>query len=189
MPEKREEVTTEGGLDLMSNRKARGAKRSRKLRDAGIGVSLFLDPDARQIDAAAELGVDAVELHTGQYAWRPATNRRAAELAKLAAAARQVRSLGLDAARRPRSDLSQREADRRDRRHVGAEHRPQHRRPGDHGGLRASGARDEEASFPKRVWRFRSRVVRLTALRGAVADCRAGRDKVYDATTSTERDI
>jgi len=67
VPESREEVTTEGGLDVASD--------SGRIRDAvariageGIRTSLFLDPDPRQIDAAAALGVDAVELHTGPYA-------------------------------------------------------------------------------------------------------------------------
>lgn len=67
VPERREEVTTEGGLDAAGQRD-RVAEAMRQLRDAGIEVSLFLDPDLRQIDMAAQLGADAVELHTGQYA-------------------------------------------------------------------------------------------------------------------------
>jgi pyridoxine 5-phosphate synthase len=93
VPEKREEVTTEGGLDLVSNR-VRVAEAVARLRDAGIPISLFLDPDLRQIDAALELGADAVELHTGGYALAPA-NDPSKELAQLIAAARHVRSLGL----------------------------------------------------------------------------------------------
>jgi pyridoxine 5-phosphate synthase len=58
-------------------------------------VSLFLDPDARQIEAAKAVGADAVELHTGQYALAPPGPKREEELRVLAAAARQVRQLGL----------------------------------------------------------------------------------------------
>jgi pyridoxine 5-phosphate synthase len=67
VPEKREEITTEGGLDVCGQRD-RVAQTVDRLREAGISVSLFLDPDPRQIEAAVRLGVDAVELHTGQYA-------------------------------------------------------------------------------------------------------------------------
>lgn len=67
VPEKREEITTEGGLDIYSQRD-RVARAVDQLHKAGISVSLFLDPDPRQIEAAAALGADAVELHTGQYA-------------------------------------------------------------------------------------------------------------------------
>ena len=67
VPEKREEVTTEGGLDVVSNRDEVQAAITR-LRDAGICVSLFLDPQPEQIQLAKELGAEAVELHTGTYA-------------------------------------------------------------------------------------------------------------------------
>ena len=67
VPERREEVTTEGGLDVVAHRAAT-AKAIERLRAAGISVSLFLDPDSRQIELAKQLGADAVELHTGQYA-------------------------------------------------------------------------------------------------------------------------
>ena len=67
VPEKREEVTTEGGLDLLANRQ-RVADAIAALRGAGIEISLFIDPDLRQIDEAARLKADAVELHTGEYA-------------------------------------------------------------------------------------------------------------------------
>ncbi len=94
VPEKREEVTTEGGLDLLTNR-ARVSDAIRQLKAAGIVVSLFLDPDPRQIDAAATSGAEAVELHTGEYAMAAVGDGQAAELAKLAAAAERVRGLGL----------------------------------------------------------------------------------------------
>src|SRR5438132_1019796 len=67
VPERREEVTTEGGLDVIGHRAA-VSDAMRRLRDAGIVVSLFLDPDPRQIELACELSADAVELHTGRYA-------------------------------------------------------------------------------------------------------------------------
>ncbi len=67
VPERREEVTTEGGLDVVGAR-SKVADAVHRLKDAGIVVSLFLDPDSAQLDAGAELGVDAIELHTGAYA-------------------------------------------------------------------------------------------------------------------------
>src|SRR5437764_13142840 len=67
VPERREEVTTEGGLDVIAHRGA-VEKAVQRLKAAGISVSLFLDPDARQIELAGKLDVEAVELHTGQYA-------------------------------------------------------------------------------------------------------------------------
>ncbi|MEZ6050099.1 MAG: pyridoxine 5'-phosphate synthase [Planctomycetaceae bacterium] len=67
VPEKREEVTTEGGLDVIGNL-TRVQECAKRLADGGIEVSLFIDPDERQIDAAHQLGVSAVELHTGRYA-------------------------------------------------------------------------------------------------------------------------
>jgi pyridoxine 5-phosphate synthase len=94
VPERREEVTTEGGLDLIANRTAvAGAIAS--LRGKGIVISLFLDPDPRQIEAAAKLKADAVELHTGQYALAVGEEQQTAELAKLERAAGQVRALGM----------------------------------------------------------------------------------------------
>jgi len=67
VPERREEVTTEGGLDVVAHQAAT-AKAIEQLQAAGIGVSLFLDPEPRQIELAHQLGAEAVELHTGQYA-------------------------------------------------------------------------------------------------------------------------
>jgi pyridoxine 5-phosphate synthase len=67
VPERREEVTTEGGLDVIGN--IDRVKRSiDRLLEAGIEVSLFIDPDPRQIEASKKLGAQAVELHTGRYA-------------------------------------------------------------------------------------------------------------------------
>src|SRR5947208_727387 len=67
VPERREEVTTEGGLDVIAHRGA-VERAVQRLKAAGISVSLFLDPDPRQLELAGQLGVEAVELHTGQYA-------------------------------------------------------------------------------------------------------------------------
>ncbi len=66
VPERREEVTTEGGLDVAGQRE-RVAATVDRLREAGIEVSLFLDPDLKQIAIAREIGVDGIELHTGAY--------------------------------------------------------------------------------------------------------------------------
>jgi pyridoxine 5-phosphate synthase len=93
VPERREEVTTEGGLDVIGRRSAVADAVSR-LRAAGISVSLFLDPNTRQIDAASELGVDAVELHTGQYALAKGA-AQAEQLAILTDAARRIREAGI----------------------------------------------------------------------------------------------
>lgn len=93
VPERREEVTTEGGLDVIRHRVA-VARAIEQLRRAGIYASLFLDPDPEQLAAAADLGAEAVELHTGQYALAKG-REQAAELAKLAAAGERIRSLGM----------------------------------------------------------------------------------------------
>jgi pyridoxine 5-phosphate synthase len=95
VPERREEVTTEGGLDVVGQ-KDRVAEVVRSLHDAGISVSLFLDPDERQIEAAAELKADAVELHTGQYALaKPDSDQQRYELDNLRRAGEAVRQAGL----------------------------------------------------------------------------------------------
>jgi pyridoxine 5-phosphate synthase len=94
VPERRQEITTEGGLALHGGaRDRRLAETVRRLRDADIRVSLFIDPDPRTIDRAAALHVPAVELHTGRYALTWQKNGRA--LAELAAAAKHARALGL----------------------------------------------------------------------------------------------
>lgn len=95
VPERREEVTTEGGLALgtAENRRQIGAAAER-LRAAGIRTSLFVDPEPEHLRASADLGVEAIELHTGEYA-----NARGAERAeqrgRLARAAALGASLGL----------------------------------------------------------------------------------------------
>lgn len=67
VPEKREEVTTEGGLDVLGHYAAVEAA-TKQLKNAGIRVSLFIDPDEKQIKAAKDVGATVVELHTGRYA-------------------------------------------------------------------------------------------------------------------------
>jgi pyridoxine 5-phosphate synthase len=93
VPEKRTELTTEGGLDVAGQRAAIRAACAR-LTGAGIRVSLFIDPEAAQVDAAARAGAAAVELHTGAYAEAEGPGR-ARELARLAEAARRAAGTGL----------------------------------------------------------------------------------------------
>jgi pyridoxine 5-phosphate synthase len=87
VPEKREEVTTEGGLDVIAHRKELQPS-VKRLQLAGIRVSLFIDPTLEQVDAAAELGVEKVELHTGRLANAFTEKIEKEELEKLRAAAR-----------------------------------------------------------------------------------------------------
>jgi pyridoxine 5-phosphate synthase len=94
VPEKREEITTEGGLDVVAHRAAT-AEAVRRLHDAGIAVSLFLDPSSAQIDAAVDLGVAAVELHTGAYANAATDKARHEQLVELARGAGMVRQAKL----------------------------------------------------------------------------------------------
>lgn len=93
VPESRQEVTTEGGLDVLGD-DGRIAAALDRLREAGIRTSLFLDPDADQIEAAATLGVDAVELHTGPYALAD-HRRQAEELRRLEGAGALVTRKGM----------------------------------------------------------------------------------------------
>ena len=93
VPEKRTEVTTEGGLDVSAQQRDLAAV-CRTLAGAGIRVSLFIDPDPAQIEAAAAVGAPAIELHTGAYA-EASGERRAEELHRLASAARGAAALGL----------------------------------------------------------------------------------------------
>jgi pyridoxine 5-phosphate synthase len=86
VPEQREEVTTEGGLDVLTHRKELEAT-IKRFHAAGIRVSLFVDPTLEQIDAAAELGADMVELHTGKLANAFAEKIERQELENLSAAA------------------------------------------------------------------------------------------------------
>jgi pyridoxine 5-phosphate synthase len=92
VPERREEVTTEGGLDLhQPGEKIRDT--IRRLQDSGIRVSLFIDPEMEAVESAKELGVAAIELHTGRYAHSWRENDTA--LKELSQAARRGAELGL----------------------------------------------------------------------------------------------
>ncbi|HMM54341.1 MAG TPA: pyridoxine 5'-phosphate synthase [Candidatus Desulfobacillus sp.] len=93
VPERRQELTTEGGLDVAGGFE-RVREACRAVAAAGIRASLFIDADARQIEAARECGAPAVEIHTGRYAEAGTPEATAAELERVAAAARQARRLG-----------------------------------------------------------------------------------------------
>ena len=95
VPEKRTEVTTEGGLDAAGGA-AHLARFVSALGAAGIRVSLFIDPETRQLEAAKALGAPVVEHHTGAYCDAAAGAAREAELARLVAAAARAESLGLE---------------------------------------------------------------------------------------------
>lgn len=94
VPERREEITTEGGLDVLQQRDA-VERAVRLLRDGQIRVSLFIDPDLDQIRAAHKLDADAVELHTGRYAEARAPRERSEELGRLRDGAKAAKKLGL----------------------------------------------------------------------------------------------
>jgi pyridoxine 5-phosphate synthase len=91
VPEKRAELTTEGGLDVASNN-ARVTEACGELLNAGIEVSLFIDPDPAQIDAAVKAGAPVVELHTGSYADARDRQQRSEELKRLQQAATYAHS-------------------------------------------------------------------------------------------------
>ncbi|CED72228.1 pyridoxine 5'-phosphate synthase [Aliivibrio wodanis] len=94
VPEKREELTTEGGLNVLGQlEKVKAA--TTKLSDAGIKVSLFIDADKEQIDAAVECGAPYIELHTGAYADAKTEEAQQDELKKIAAGASYAASKGL----------------------------------------------------------------------------------------------
>jgi pyridoxine 5-phosphate synthase len=93
VPERREELTTEGGLDV-AGQADRVQSACARLADAGIRVSLFIDPDERQLEASLACGAPVVELHTGAYADAKG-QQRAAELQRIAAAAAHGDQLGL----------------------------------------------------------------------------------------------
>jgi len=93
VPERRTEVTTEGGLDVAGQQDAI-AEACARLAAGGIRVSLFIDPDDSQVDAAARAGAAVVELHTGAYAEAQGPER-GRELARLAAAAKRAAAAGL----------------------------------------------------------------------------------------------
>jgi pyridoxine 5-phosphate synthase len=93
VPEKREEVTTEGGLDVVSHFDAVKAATT-QLKNAGIRVSLFIDPEEKQIKAAKDCGASVIELHTGRYADEVGTSQLA-EIGRIKKAAQYGVSIGL----------------------------------------------------------------------------------------------
>lgn len=94
VPERREEQTTEGGLDVRGNAPA-VASATARLQSAGVVVSLFVDPDPDQLRASVEVGATVVELHTGDYCEAFGTPSAAAELSKLRRGAELAHELGL----------------------------------------------------------------------------------------------
>lgn len=94
VPEKRQELTTEGGLDV-AGMKGRITDVVGRLREKGILVSLFVDPDEAQVRASKETGAEMIELHTGAYCEAETEKRRIEELKKVIIAARMAADLGL----------------------------------------------------------------------------------------------
>ena len=94
VPESREELTTEGGLDV-AGQMDRVTEACARLKMAGVRVSLFIDADKRQIIAAGKTGAEVIELHTGHYADTAFGNESAVELGKIISGVEQAKSLGL----------------------------------------------------------------------------------------------
>lgn len=94
VPEKREELTTEGGLNVIDNEE-KLARAIEKLHESDIDVSLFIEPDIAQIDAAAEIGADYIEIHTGVYANSVSEEEMFDELEKIRQAAIHAKKIGL----------------------------------------------------------------------------------------------
>ncbi|MBK9294397.1 MAG: pyridoxine 5'-phosphate synthase [Oligoflexia bacterium] len=94
VPEKREEVTTEGGLDVIKNYK-KIQKCIKKLKLNNILVSLFIEPNLKQVEASADLMADAVEFHTGKYALSKSTSQKQKEYERLEKACIQANNLNL----------------------------------------------------------------------------------------------
>lgn len=94
VPERRQELTTEGGLDVKKNIKS-VTEASAALGSAGVRVSLFVDAEPEQIEAAAQTGAPVIEIHTGRYADAATAEARGRELARIELAVQQGLSLGL----------------------------------------------------------------------------------------------
>lgn len=97
VPEKRQELTTEGGLDVIRYSSSL-SELVKKMQGAGIETSLFIEPSTEQIEKSAQIGADMVEIHTGHYALHTDPQLMAADAAKIAAAASYAKSLGLKVA-------------------------------------------------------------------------------------------
>jgi len=94
VPEKREELTTEGGLDIVGQKKKIG-QTVKKMRSASIPVSIFIDPDFEQIHAAGDIGATFIEIHTGKYCDAASDTARNQEYQLIAAAAEEANRIGL----------------------------------------------------------------------------------------------
>ena len=94
VPERREEITTEGGLDVICQTET-VKKIVKRLQDRGIFVSLFLDPDPKQIETGFKTGCDAIELHTGCYALADTEKKRNAELQRILTAGKIIHAAGI----------------------------------------------------------------------------------------------
>jgi len=95
VPEKREEVTTEGGLDVLSM-KDYLKEYIKEVKDAGIEVALFIDPDKNQIEASLEVGAKAIEIHTGEYANARGREEKIKQLNRVKDASRYGKGIGLN---------------------------------------------------------------------------------------------
>jgi pyridoxine 5-phosphate synthase len=95
VPETREEVTTEGGLDVVGQ-KGRLAEVVDRLKEGGLGVSLFIDPEIPQVEASGAVGAQVIEIHTGHYANSKNNVSREQELARIIKAAKAGRHIGLE---------------------------------------------------------------------------------------------
>jgi pyridoxine 5-phosphate synthase len=94
VPERRQELTTEGGLDVQANQRSL-QKNIRRLKKAGIQTSLFVDPDPLQVKASKRVGAEFVEIHTGKYCEAPEEGSRRKEFERIARAIQQAHRLGL----------------------------------------------------------------------------------------------
>jgi pyridoxine 5-phosphate synthase len=94
VPERRQELTTEGGLDVQANQRSL-QKNIRRLKKAAIQTSLFIDPDPLQVKASKRVGAEFVEIHTGKYCEAPEERSRRKEFERIARAIQQAHRLGL----------------------------------------------------------------------------------------------
>jgi pyridoxine 5-phosphate synthase len=94
VPEKREEVTTEGGLNIAAS-KEKIRKAIESIKDAGVKVSVFIDPQPENVDHALEVGADMIEIHTGHYANAKEINDKVIEAEKIRQIARMAKELGI----------------------------------------------------------------------------------------------
>jgi len=94
VPEKREEITTEGGLNIAAS-KEKITSAVKSIKEAGVKVSVFIDPQPENVDLALEAGADMIEIHTGQYANAKEINNKILEAEKIRQIARMAKELGI----------------------------------------------------------------------------------------------